>query len=70
MSSVVKVEFTMNFTPDEKGKVVYQVKFSMPNHPGIPVPDKVKKLSLEQIHDLCATLGSHPDAGLADIPKN
>lgn len=61
MNAIIKVEFTMDFTPDEKGKCTSNVRFSLPEHPDLKVPDKVKRGALEQVGMLCNAILTHPD---------
>jgi hypothetical protein len=57
----IKVEFLMTLAPNAAGKCCTEIKFSLPDHPGVATSDKTKRLALDRIGQICATILTHPD---------
>lgn len=59
--AIIKVEFIMNFTPNEKGKLSSEVKFSTPSCPDKELNDNLRRLALEKVGELAHQIITHPD---------
>lgn len=61
MKAIVKVEFVMNFTPNAEGRCSTEIKFSLPGHPKVRVPEDLQRMAIEHASQLCHAMLTHED---------
>ncbi len=50
------IKVTFEFTVNEDGRFDTQVRFDLPDHPGMPCPDKVKRIIAQDIQMIATAM--------------